>query len=54
MKSKQGKIKVAILTNPSYRSPRVLAEGLQRMLSRLNIESRIFYNGVPVIYIPTN
>ena len=54
MKNKQKKIKVAILTSPSYRSPRVLAEGLQRMLSRLNIESRIFYNGVPVIYMPTN
>ena len=53
MKSKQGKIKVAILTSPSYKSPRVLAEGLQRMLSRLNIESHIFYNGVPMIYIPT-
>ena len=54
MKSKQEKIKVAILTRPSYRSPRVLAEGLQRMLSRLNIESHIFYNGVPMIYIPSN
>ncbi len=32
----------------------MLAEGLQRMLSRVGIESHIFYEGIPLIYAPTN
>lgn len=39
-------LKVAVLTSPRYRSPRFLADGLGRMLTRLGIGHRIFPQGM--------
>lgn len=43
-------LNVAILTNSSHSYPKPLAEGLQRMLSQLGVESRVFYDGYEMLY----
>jgi hypothetical protein len=37
-------LKIAILTRPDYRSPRILADSLQSRLQRQGIETEIFYD----------
>ncbi len=42
----KAKIKVGILTGGAYRSPRILAEGLCRMLPKLDVECDVLFHGI--------
>src|SRR5256885_16192187 len=42
-------MKLAILANAKNSFPKVMAEGLRRMLGRIGIKSTVFYNGLSVI-----
>ena len=47
-------MKVAILTHPGYRSPRFLAEGLQRMFSRIGVPADCHYSAIPDLFAIAN
>jgi len=39
-------MKLAILANTKNSFPKVMAEGLNRMLARIGVESTVFHNGL--------
>jgi hypothetical protein len=45
-------LRVAILTSHHASFPRILAEGLQRMFSSIEVESHLFYNGLSRLSTP--
>jgi hypothetical protein len=51
-------MQIAIITDSGHSYPRVMAEGLQRMLGKLNVQSTLFYNGHNIIrkidFAPSN